>query len=90
MTYPPPSTGQIQAGAWLIKTRLESFTTIPSLDAVFVHGVIALKTPDKTEGGTTLDQIREEMKPKEIKLEGFNCPDIIQKLFPSLCNQNPN
>lgn len=89
MLYPPPSVGQIQSGAWLVKTLLELITTIPSMEAVYAHGVIAYKTPDKTEGGSTLEIIKEEAKPKEIKVES-SCTEIMQLLFPYLCNPRPS
>lgn len=85
-TYPPPSIGQIQSGAWLVKTLLELIKTISSTEAVYAHGVIAFKTPDMSEGGSTLEKIKEELKPKEIKIEG-SCPEFMQQLFPFLCNQ---
>lgn len=78
--YPPPSVAQIQSGAWLVKTLLELITTIPSMEAVYAHGVIAFKTPDQTEGGTTLEEIKEELEPKEVILESIS-PEIIQQMF---------
>ena len=86
--YPPPTTGQIQSGAWLVKTLIQLITTIPSMEAVYAHGVIAFKTDDKTEGGSTLEKIKDEMKPKEIKVE-TSCTELQRLLFPFLCNQ-PN
>lgn len=93
-TYPPPSIGQIQSGAWLVKTLIELISTIPSFEAVYAHGVIAYKTPDMTEGGTTLGEIKEELSPKkkelqEIKIES-PCTEILQLLFPYICGQEPN
>ena len=84
---------QIKSGAWLVKTLIELITTIPSIEAVYAHGVIAYKTPDMTEGGSTLDEIRQELQPKkenpqDIKLESSDCPEIIQLLFPYLCNES--
>ena len=52
------------------------------MDAVYSHGVIAYKKP--SEGGSTLDGIRQELKPKEIKIES-PCTEIMQRLFPYLC-----
>lgn len=78
--YPPPSVGQLQSGAWLVKTLLELITTIPSMEAVYAHGVIAYKTADMSEGDSTLEQIKGELKPKEIKIESSS-PGIIQQLF---------
>lgn len=74
LTYPPPTVGQIQSGAWLIRTLVELITTIPSTDAVFAHGVISNKDPKETEGVSTLQKVQEQIKaekekPDEIKLE---------------------
>lgn len=85
-TYPSPSVGQIQSGAWLVKALIQLITTIPSMEAVYAHGVIAFKTPDKTEGGSTLEKISEELKPKEIKVETPSCSEIQRLLFPYICN----
>lgn len=83
--YPQPTVGQIQSGAWLVKTLLQLIATIPSMEAVYAHGVIAFKTPDKSEGGSTLEKISEELKPKDIKVES-SCTEIQRLLFPQLCN----
>ncbi|MGI9035601.1 MAG: peptidoglycan recognition protein family protein [Pyrinomonadaceae bacterium] len=85
-SYPLSSVGQLQSGAWLVKVLLELITTIPSMEAVYAHGVIAFKTPDMTEGGSTLEKIKEGVKPEEIKIES-SCPEIIRQLFPYLCSQ---
>lgn len=90
--YPPPSVGQIQSGAWLVKTLVELITTIPSIEATYAHGVIAYKTSDMSEGGSTLDEIKDELKPKqekplEIKIES-SCTEIIQMLYPVICNSS--
>lgn len=92
--YPPPSMGQIQSGAWLVKTLIKLITTISSFEAVYAHGVIAYKTSDMTEGGSTLEEIKEELSPKkkeaqEIKIES-PCTEILQLLFPYVCGQEPN
>jgi len=86
MLYPLPSIGQIQSGAWLVKTLIQLITTIPSMAAVYAHGVIAFKTSDKSEGGSTLEKVSEELKPKEIKLEAPSCTEIQRLLFPYICS----
>ena len=81
--YPGPSPGQIVSGAWLVKTLIELITTIPGMDAVYAHGVIAFKTPDQTEGGSTLEKVREELQ-KEIKVVS-ECTELLNILFPTIC-----
>ena len=82
--YPPPSQGQIQSGAWLVKALLENITSIPAMQGVYAHGVIAFKTADMSEGGTTLQKINEQINSENIKVES-SCSEIIQRLFPYLC-----
>lgn len=82
--YSPSSNAQIQSGAWLVQTLIQLITTIPSMEAVYAHGMIAYKKP--SEGGSTLEKISEELKPKDIKIES-SCTEIMQRLFPYLCNQ---